>query len=234
MTIKNEKLYIFRTYWYTGGFRIKMIIISHRGYWISKEDQNSMQAFIRSFKSGFGTETDIRDYKGDLVISHDIPDDKKSNLESFLQVYTQNNPSLILALNIKADGLQEKLKLLLNKYAVTNYFVFDMSVPEGIKYINQGFNAFTRQSEYEKIPSFYEQAKGIWIDCFIDDWLDNKTILEHLNANKKVCLVSPDLHKRNHVSFWKKICSPVLLNNSNLILCTDLPEKAKEFFYGKN
>ena len=50
-----------------------MQIISHRGFWKSKNEQNTIISFQRSFENGFGIETDIRDLNGKLVISHDIP-----------------------------------------------------------------------------------------------------------------------------------------------------------------
>ncbi len=50
-----------------------MIILSHRGYWKSEEERNQEVAFHRSFDLGYGTETDIRDIQGKLVISHDMP-----------------------------------------------------------------------------------------------------------------------------------------------------------------
>ena len=50
-----------------------MIIISHRGYWIQPAEKNTEEAFSRSFERGMGTETDVRDHRGELVISHDMP-----------------------------------------------------------------------------------------------------------------------------------------------------------------
>jgi len=41
-----------------------MLVISHRGYWKELAEKNRPIAFERSFALGFGTETDIRDYKG--------------------------------------------------------------------------------------------------------------------------------------------------------------------------
>ena len=90
-----------------------MIILSHRGYWKTAEEKNTLKAFERSFSMGFGTETDIRDYECELVISHDIADEKSIKLEDFFRIYDDFNKSLPLALNIKADGLQLKLKSLL-------------------------------------------------------------------------------------------------------------------------
>lgn len=51
-----------------------MIVLSHRGYWKNSLEKNKFVAFERSFSMGFGTETDIRDFNGELVISHDIAD----------------------------------------------------------------------------------------------------------------------------------------------------------------
>lgn len=57
-----------------------------------------------------------------------------------------------------------KLKELLEEYNITNYFVFD-----GLGYLKQNMKAFTRESEYEKVPSFYDEACGIWLDEFQDN-----------------------------------------------------------------
>ncbi|GBQ86613.1 hypothetical protein AA14337_3370 [Acetobacter malorum DSM 14337] len=52
-----------------------MQILSHRGFWHTPEEKNSRAAIKRSFKEGFGLETDVRDllFEGDsqIVVSHD-------------------------------------------------------------------------------------------------------------------------------------------------------------------
>ncbi len=205
-----------------------MPIISHRGYWKKAEEKNTAIAMERSFSMGFGTETDIRDYKGELVISHDIADESAMPLRQFLDIYSKHDKNLYLALNVKADGLQGKLKILLEEHDIKNYFVFDMSVPDGLGYLKQNLNTFTRQSEYEKEPSFYDQAYGVWLDCFNGDWIDHQIIAKHLSNQKMVCVVSPDLHKREYLAAWEKY-RPICREN-NFILCTDYPEEAKNFF----
>ena len=50
-----------------------MKILSHRGFWREVAEKNKLVAFDYSFSLGFGTETDVRDFGGELVISHDIP-----------------------------------------------------------------------------------------------------------------------------------------------------------------
>jgi len=208
-----------------------MKILSHRGYWKTPAEENTVIAFERSFSNGFGTETDIRDYKGELVISHDIADEKNILLESFFEIYKGFDNELLIALNIKADGLQIKIKKLLEQYKIIDYFVFDMSIPDGLQYLKYNIKSFTRQSEYEKEPSFYESAIGVWLDEFQSRWIDKKTIGFHIKNNKKICIASPDLHKREHIKEWERFKQiEKELGIDNLIICTDYPEVARRFF----
>jgi glycerophosphoryl diester phosphodiesterase len=208
-----------------------MIILSHRGYWKENYEKNLPISFERSFSLGFGTETDIRDYKGELVISHDMADKNCISVKEMFEIYNKYDNSLPLALNIKADGLQVKLKEVLEEYKIMNYFVFDMSVPDGLGYLKQNIKAFTRESEYEKTPSFYDEACGIWLDEFQDHWITKEVIEKHIKNNKQVCIVSPDLHKREYKKEWQHYKTiEKELGIDNFMICTDYPEEAKEFF----
>lgn len=207
-----------------------MIVLSHRGYWVSAEEKNSAAAFERSFACGFGTETDIRDLAGTLVISHDMPDSGCMSVESFLELYCRYDKSLPLALNIKADGLQTHLKELLYSKGIVNYFVFDMSVPDALGYVARDMNAFTRQSEYEVVPSFYDQARGVWLDEFRDHWISEEVIAQHLQNRKSVCIVSPELHRREFLREWEDYRRIERNQKSELMICTDVPVQAREFF----
>ena len=208
-----------------------MIVISHRGYWKKAHEKNLLIAFERSFSLGFGTEMDIRDYKGELVISHDIADESCILVKEMLDIYNKYGGNLPLAFNIKSDGLQMKLKELLEKYDIENYFVFDTSIPDGLQYLKEDIILFTRESEYEVRPAFYDEASGIWLDEFKGHWITQEVIERHINSNKKLCIVSPDLHKREYKIEWthyKKIEKKLGLNN--IMICTDFPEIAKGFF----
>ncbi len=210
-----------------------MIILSHRGFWKAEHEKNSLAAFERSLLSGFGTETDLRDYKNELVVSHDIADESSARLSSFIEMYRNVNNNLPLALNIKADGLQVKLKQLLKKYDVENYFVFDMSVPDTLIYLKYDYNVFTRQSEYEREPVLYKECCGVWLDEFNIHWVTRDVIGQHVDSGKKVCIVSPELHKREYRREWedyRKIERRLGIND--IMLCTDHPEEAREFFDG--
>jgi hypothetical protein len=208
-----------------------MQIISHRGYWKDDSEKNTVIAFKRSFSLSFGTETDLRDYMGKLVISHDIPGNDCVRADDFFSIYNQyNNHPLTLALNIKADGLQFQLQKLLEQHNIQNYFVFDMAVPDTLGYIKQGIRYYTRQSEYELQPAFYEASAGIWLDAFHSVWFTNKEIEGHLNKKKQVAIVSPELHKREHLSLWEQLKKDGLHQAEDVILCTDFPEEAHGFF----
>jgi glycerophosphoryl diester phosphodiesterase len=211
-----------------------MIIISHRGYWKKPEEKNSLESFINSIKSGFGCETDIRDFNSELVISHDIPGNIILSINSVLEQF--QNRDLLLALNIKADGLQNLIQKALNQYKISKYFVFDMSIPETKKYIESGFNVFGRQSEFESEIPFYNEVKGIWMDTFEGIWYNEDVVNKHLMNGKQVCIVSSELHNRNPSGHWELLKSFSLIQNDNLILCTDYPEDASIYFnsYQKN
>ncbi len=205
-------------------------ILSHRGYWQEPDEKNTSKAFARSLGLGFGTETDFRDLDGQLVISHDPPRTGALPAQSFFQLYRQSNQDLPLALNIKADGLHALLKTALERFQIQNYFVFDYAIPDGLLYINQGFRIFTRQSEFEPQPAFYDEAIGVWIDCFMGEWVTEEILKAHLAANKQVCLVSPELHKRAHEPFWQRLARMEVAAHPDLMLCTDYPEKARAWF----
>lgn len=213
-----------------------MKIIAHRGYWKESSEKNTLVAFRRAFELGFGVETDIRDFGGKLVISHDIPSGNEMLFADFLTIYQDIGSDSLLALNIKSDGLQELIKQQLLQCQIKNYFVFDMSIPDTLSYINLGLNFFVRQSEFEIPPlPFVDRAAGIWFDGFNEDVFDAQYVEKCLKAGHQFCIVSPELHCREHLPSWKKYKkSAQLCHHDNLMICTDHPEQAKEFFCDQN
>lgn len=228
-----------------------MQIIAHRGFWQNPTNphdshshdspnlkaqnlQNSLISFECAFNCGFGIETDLRDCNANIVISHDLPTLSATNAVQLFALYNNLRSTQTLALNIKADGLGESLKNLITAHKITNYFCFDMSVPDMRHYARLGLKFFTRQSEIERDLPLYDEANGVWCDEFYESWISEKVILGHLQKGKKVAIVSPELHKREYKSAWnyyKKIIDSNALNgNSNILLCTDFPQIAKGFF----
>ena len=105
-----------------------------------------------------------------------------------------------------------------------------MSVPQMIEYSEMGLTFFSRQSEVESEPIMYDKAAGVWIDPFFnEDWITCELLKKHVGNGKKVCIVSPDLHKREYVPFWDKLKS-FDIDLTKIILCTDHPDEAKKYF----
>ncbi|OGR74472.1 MAG: hypothetical protein A2089_07040 [Elusimicrobia bacterium GWD2_63_28] len=196
---------------------------------------NTPESFRRSLRAGYGAELDVRDAAGALVVSHDLPAARCAGLERFLAEYAAAGGDLPLALNIKACGLQAKLAALLAKFKVRNYFVFDMAVPDGLGYLKRSLRVFTRQSEYEPAPAYYDQAAGVWLDEFHGPWIGLAAVRGHLAAGKQVCVVSPELHKRDYAEEWGKLRAiEKKTGRDSLMLCTDHPRRARLYFNGRD
>ena len=202
---------------------MSLTILAHRGWWLKEDEKNTKTAFIRAFENGFGIETDLRDVCGKIVISHNMPKGDEISFEEVLQILDGRN--LPLALNIKADGQADEIKRLLAKYNHTNYFCFDTSIPEMVYQHKVGLKVFTGISDIVPNPIMFQEAEGVWLDCFNSDWFGAEEILAIQKQGKKVCVVSPDLHKREFKQIWVKY-----KNIENLMVCTDYPQDAKEFF----
>jgi hypothetical protein len=207
-----------------------MKIICHRGYWSKKNQQNTIESFQHAFEHGFGIETDIRDSSKKIKISHDPTTNKAIELEKMFQQYRKRNIDLTLALNVKADGLQDAVADLIRKYTINKYFFFDMSLPDMIGYHKKGLKFFTRISDIEPEALFLKEAAGVWVDHFYSEWITEADVDLYLEQGKQVCIVSPELHKRDYRSFWDKISKWHILKDEKLMLCTDLPEHAQSTF----
>lgn len=207
-----------------------MKILAHRGYWNENIERNSSEALKAALTNGFGFESDIRDYKGELVISHNVADDNCVKASEIFKILGDYSDKYCFAVNIKADGLIDLLRAELNKFNISNYFAFDMSVPQMIEYSEANIRFFTRQSEFEATPVLYEKSCGVWIDAFYNyDWIDERLIGQHLDSRKSVCIVSPELHGKEYLAFWEKLRG-FGVDSEQLMLCTDVPDKAAKFF----
>lgn len=187
-----------------------------------------MIALKQAVKEGFGFETDFRDCGGRILISHNPPKGMEITAEMVFKMYKQYGSNEPLALNIKADGLQDLLADLLKKYGITNYFFFDMSICDTVIYVEKKLQIASRLSEYEKDMPFYKDCTTVWIDYFHSDGPTILKVKETLKDGKIACVVSPELHKRGYQQMWSQLFP--MKDESNLYLCTDYPNKAKEYF----
>jgi len=202
--------------------------------WNNKTEQNTLDSLLKAINSGFGVETDVRDYDGKLVISHDLPDKKSPLFEYFIaKVKEQSSLSnSVLAINIKSDGLANSLLELSKKYDFnSNLFYFDMSTPM-LNYFTKVFpsnSLCTRISDIEPHPLLYERCDWIWVDSFSDKRISTPKLRSLLSDNKKLVIVSPELHGKKHIDYWYELKK---LKSKNIYLCTDFPIEARAYFNG--
>jgi glycerophosphoryl diester phosphodiesterase len=210
-------------------------ILSHRGWWRQPNEKNTAAALRLALQAGYGVETDVRDFGGRLVISHDPPSGSEPAWESFLSDYAELGARGTLAINVKADGLQELVAASLREAGVSNYFVFDMSLPELVRYRSRGMAYFTRLSDHEPHPLCLEGAAGVWVDGFERDWTDLDTLTPMLEGGRRLALVSPELHRRDKTEFWVEMREWLRRipegQQASVMLCTDHPGEAETYFY---
>lgn len=182
--------------------RKNLQIVSHRINAIAQ---------LKEVPQNFGIELDIRYHENDLVLHHDPfshhlePCPEK--FSEFLKYYNCSGP---LILNVKTEGVEEKLIALMNSFKITNWFFLDLSMPYFVKYAKlaasseiMGFgpqNLAVRFSEEEPIEyalKFAGKAGWVWVDCFTKLPLDDDSYQKLKSAGFKFCLVSPELQKHS-------------------------------------
>jgi hypothetical protein len=215
----------------------KADVLAHRGWWDEGSRANSRKALGRALEAGFGIETDLRDFAGRIVVSHDPPkpDSLEMDLEDLLRLYLRMGAQGVLALNIKSDGLAGIVCESLSNHGVINYFVFDMSVPDTRGYLALDMPVFTRWSEYENGSLLDDRASGLWLDCFEGAFVSRETLAAGIVRRKPVALVSPELHRRPHLAAWqawKEVLSKNKVSINKVMICTDFPDSAFDFFSG--
>ena len=197
-------------------------VLAHRGHWSDEQNykklqKNSLHAISRAAELGFGLETDIRDFCGQAVISHDPA---LSDVVKFSEIIGLTF-SGIVALNVKADGL---IPLLMNEAKAGlprfEHFYFDMSFPESMKYRAINLPLADRKSDLEQLQNY--NSGYVWVDSFKSDWYLNEVMLPDKPDGVKVVVVSPELHNRPYLKVWKWLAKQ-MLSDSSLHICTDYP-----------
>jgi glycerophosphoryl diester phosphodiesterase len=204
--------------------------LAHRGLWAEADQRNSLAAFREAFAHGFGAEIDVRDLDGELVVSHDPPRAGALRFADAVAAYVEQGTPGCLAVNVKADGLDEALAAALAGVPAERWFAFDMSVPDTLRYAREGLPFFTRHSEVEPGPALYAEAAGVWLDDFAGGFISRERIAAHLAAGKRVAIVSPELHRRDHLSAWGQWRDWDVWGSPDVLLCTDHPTPAQEVF----
>lgn len=208
-------------------------ILAHRGLWRDPAEKNSAAALRAALLQGFGIETDLRDRAGTLVISHDPPGPRETQeAASFLAEAARPGRDGLLALNIKADGLQAMVAAALEGAGIgpDRAVVFDMSVPDGRGYLAAGLPVLSRLSELEPHRAWEGHDAGVWLDDFGAQPDQAGMALSLLERGDRVAVVSPELHGRAHLPLWRALRDGGAHRWAGFTLCTDHPVDAAAFF----
>ncbi len=172
----------------------------------------------------YGVEVDIRSFGEKLIIHHD-PFVVGEDFNDWLDNYRHGT----LILNVKEEGLEQRLLDLMEKKNIDNFFFLDQSFPFLIKTARQGERrCAVRVSEFESIDTALNLTKKVdwvWVDCFNQFPLSGEEAKCLRIAGFKLCLVSPELHQRfdpNEIPVLR-----ALLIERGIVpdaVCTKMPE----------
>ena len=130
-------------------------------------------------------------------------------------------------LNVKEDGLVQKIELLIKRYRVLDYFYLDLPFPTMRQNIIAQIPTSFRVSDCEPVEILnYMKSDWLWIDSFTGNWKHLKKALKICKKYKlKSCLVSPELQGRNIFYEVSQIMEIITSANLNLTaVCTKFPE----------
>jgi hypothetical protein len=167
-----------------------MIIVSHR--------RNTVEQ-LRDTAQELGVEVDIRSRGERLIIHHD-PFVDGDDFEAWLAAYRHR----LLILNVKEEGLEDRLIGLMRSHRIDDYFFLDQSFPFLVRTARGGESrCAVRVSEFESIDTAMALAgkvRWIWVDCFSRFPLGGADAAKLQDAGFKLCLVSPELQGRDAVA----------------------------------
>jgi len=148
-------------------------------------------AHLQNTPIEYGVELDLRPDGNKIIIHHD-PFTDGEDFEDWLKFYKHS----LIILNSKAEGMEERLLALMEKYQIKSYFFLDLSLPFLIKNMKKGVSKIAvRFSEYEPLEfvmKFAGKVEWVWVDCFTDLPLNHENY-KILKKHFKLCLVSPEL-----------------------------------------
>ena len=160
-----------------------MKLIAHR--------RNTL-AELEATPEGYGVEVDIRSHGDRLIIHHD-PFQAGESFDAWIAAYRHAT----LILNVKEEGLEDRLIGCMRDRGIDDYFFLDQSFPFLIKTAAKGERRCSvRVSEFEGLDTALALAgkvDWVWVDCFSRFPLDRADWRRLKDAGFRLCLVSPEL-----------------------------------------
>lgn len=174
-----------------------MKIIAHR--------RNTIADLIATPQQ-YGIEVDIRSHGHHLIVQHD-PYLEGEDFEQWLDAFHHGT----VILNVKEEGLEDRLSTLMSNRGIADYFYLDQSFPFLYKTARRGeCRCAVRVSEFESVDTALAMTgmvDWIWVDAFTRFPLDLDAWSRLKNAGFKLCLVSPELLGRDahqEIRSWRR------------------------------
>ena len=206
-------------------------VLAHRGVWDGQCAPNSEGALRKGLDLGLGIETDLRDRDLTVVISHDPPCRNEGlELDQLSALISQSAATgALIALNVKSDGLAPLVIEMVKAHHDQPIFLFDMSVPELVRYVALGLPVAVRSSEYERDAISFAGRLGVplraWVDGLAEDWYLMDAEIPRLLESGALTLVSPEIHGRDPREAWDWLYE-CHMSGYDVSICTD---RALEF-----
>lgn len=184
-------------------------ILAHRGNinGPSLLQENQLATIRRALAHGWGLEIDIRRTPdGRFYIAHDAVADPEGLAAEAYFAELRRHPHAVVALNIKEEGYERDLVVLLEQeHVLRQVFLFDMELIEAeaggmahrFRDANPTIRLAARVSDRgESIDRALAipEASVIWLDEFDRQWAGRADVDRLKAAGKAVYAVSPDLH----------------------------------------
>jgi hypothetical protein len=171
----------------------------------------------------YGVEVDIRSQGERLIISHD-PFVAGESFERWLEAYRHGT----LILNVKEEGLEERLSALMKLHSIEDYFFLDQSFPFLIRSARAGERrCAVRVSEFESIDTALAlagQVDWVWVDCFTRFPLEPPDMRRLHHAGFKLCIVSPELQGRSAEEGIAELADRLAAGPAPQAVCTKRPD----------
>lgn len=177
-----------------------MILIAHR--------INTLKE-LKNLPHNCGLEIDLREQKKNLILQHEP---FKNGLN--FNLYKKYLKNRFIIFNIKSERIEFKILNLIKKYKIKNYFFLDSSFPMIRELINKKEkNIACRVSDEEDMQTAINLKKNIrwiWFETQFPFKKSYFKLKKLKKLNFKICLVSPDLHKKkikfdkNEIMYLKK------------------------------
>lgn len=151
-------------------------------------------AQLRDVPPEHGVEIDLRDRRERLILQHD-PFADGEDFEEWLPHYRHR----LLILNVKSERIEPRVRELVQRHGIEEYFFLDSSFPMLRLLSLQGERRLAvRFSELEPVEAA-EAVAGlvdwVWVDCFTRLPLNADTYAR-LKRHFRLCVVSPELQGR--------------------------------------